>query len=419
MTSVQEILAGYDSLQAGQEAFYKDLHQHPELSHQEQRTAERVAGQLQQYGCTVQAGIGGTGVVGMLSNGGGPTVLLRADMDALPVKEDTGADYASTATACDADGGEVPVAHACGHDMHVACLLGMVKLMADQPGQWNGTLLALFQPAEETGDGAQGMVDDGLLTRIPAPDVALAQHVLAGVAGTVGTHPGPFLSAADSIKITVYGRGGHGSMPQNTIDPVVLAASIVLRLQTIVSREIAPSETAVLTIGSSQAGTKSNVIPDRAVLQLNLRSYSQQTRQRMLAAIQRIVRGECQIAGSPRDPDFETLDRFPLTDNDPDATNRVAAAFGERFGDRAVDWAQQTASEDFSDIPRAAGIPYTYWAIGGTDPQAYRAAEKAGRIQDDIPSNHSPHFLPVLQPTLRTGTEALTTAALAWLAPHS
>jgi hippurate hydrolase len=419
MSSVQEILAGYDGLQADQEAFYKDLHQHPELSHQEHRTAERVAGQLQQYGCTVQAGIGGTGVVGVLSNGDGPTVLLRADMDALPVKEDTGAAYASTATARDADGDEVPVAHACGHDIHVSCLLGTAKLMADQPGQWNGTLIALFQPAEETGDGAQGMVDDGLLTRIPAPDVAMAQHVLAGVAGTVGTHSGPFLSAADSIKITVYGQGGHGSMPQTTIDPVVLAASIVLRLQTIVSREIAPTETAVLTIGSCQAGTKSNVIPDRAVLQLNLRSYSPQTRQRMMAAIQRIVRGECQTTGSPRDPDFETLDSYPLTDNDPDTTNRVAAAFSAHFGDRAVEWPQQTASEDFSDIPRAAGVPYTFCAIGGTDPQTYRAAEKAGRVQQDIPSNHSPRFLPVLQPTLRTGTEALTVAALAWLAPHS
>lgn len=419
MSSVQEILAGYDGLQAGQEAFYKDLHQHPELSHQEHRTAERVAGQLQQYGCTVQAGIGGTGVVGVLSNGDGPVVLLRADMDALPVKEDTGAAYASTATVRDAEGDEVPVAHACGHDIHVACLLGMTKLMADQPGRWNGTLLALFQPAEETGDGAQGMVDDGLLTRIPAPEVALAQHVLAGVAGTVGTHSGPFLSAADSIKVAVYGRGGHGSMPQNTVDPVVLAASIVLRLQTVVSREVAPTETAVLTVGSSQAGSKSNVIPDRAVLQLNLRSYSSQTRQRMLAAIQRIVRGECQAAGSPRDPDFETLDSYPLTDNDPAPTNRVAAAFSAHFGDRAGEWPQQTASEDFSAIPRAAGIPYTYWAIGGTDPQTYRTAEKAGRVQDDIPGNHSPRFLPVLQPTLRTGTQALTVAALAWLAPHS
>ena len=418
MGSIQEILAGYDGLQAAQEAFYRDLHQHPELSHQEQRTAQRVAAQLQQYGCTVQAGIGGAGVVGMLSSGDGSTVLLRADMDALPIKEDTGADYASTATAQDADGNEVPVAHACGHDIHVSCLLGMTKLMADHPGQWNGTLLALFQPAEETGDGAQGMVDDDLLTRIPAPDVALAQHVLRGVAGTVGTCSGPFLSAADSIKITVYGRGGHGSMPQNTIDPVVLAAMIVVRLQTVVSREIAPSQTAVLTVGSSQAGTTSNVIPDHAVLQLNTRSYTQQTRQRMLAAIQRIVRAECQAAGSPKDPDFETLDSYPLTDNDAGTTRRVAAAFSAYFGDRAVQWDQQTASEDFSHIPRAAGIPYTYWAIGGTDPQTYRTAEKNGHL-DDLPANHSPKFLPPLQPTLRTGTESLTAAALAWLAPHS
>jgi amidohydrolase len=417
MSSVHEILADYDGFQADQEAFYRDLHQHPELSHQEQRTAQRVAGQLQHYGCTVQAGIGGTGVVGVLSNGGGPAVLLRADMDALPVKEDTGADYASTATARDAGGSEVPVAHACGHDVHVSCLLGMARLMADHRGQWNGTLIALFQPAEETGDGAQAMVDDGLLTRIPAPDVALAQHVLRGVAGTVGTRPGPFLSAADSIKVTVYGRGGHGSMPQNTVDPVVLAAMIVIRLQTVVSREIAPTQTAVLTIGSSQAGTTSNVIPDHAVLQLNLRSYSQQTRQRMLDAIGRIVRAECQAAGSPQDPDFETLDRYPLTDNDASTTRRVAAALGAYFGDRALPWDQQTASEDFSHIPSAAGIPYTYWAIGGTDPQTYRTAEKDGHL-DDLPANHSPKFLPVLQPTLRTGTEALTAAALAWLAPH-
>jgi amidohydrolase len=415
MSSIQEILAGYDGLQAGQEDFYRDLHQHPELSHQEHRTAQRVAAQLQEYGCTVQDGIGGTGVVGVLSSRDGPTVLLRADMDALPVKEDTGADYASTATAQDADGNEVPVAHACGHDIHVSCLLGMAKLMADHPGRWNGTLLALFQPAEETGDGAQGMLDDGLLTRIPAPDVALAQHVLPGAAGTAGTHSGPFLSAADSIKITVYGRGGHGSMPQNTIDPVVLAAMIVIRLQTVVSREIAPSQTAVLTVGSSQAGTTANVIADQAVLQLNLRSYSPQTRQRMLAAIARIVRAECQAAGSPQDPDFQTLDSYPLTDNDASTTRQVAGAFGAYFGDRALPWDQQTASEDFSTIPRTAGIPYTYWAIGGTDPQTYRTAEKNGHLED-LPANHSPKFLPTLQPTLRTGTEALTAAALAWLA---
>lgn len=418
MSGVDEVLADYDGLQASQEAFYRDLHQHPELSHQERRTASHVAGQLHDYGFTVQSGIGGTGVVGVLSNGSGHTVLLRADMDALPVREDTGAEYASTVTAQDADGQEVPVAHACGHDVHVACLLGAGKLLADHSGRWSGTLVTLFQPAEETGDGARAMIDDGLLERIPAPDVALAQHVLRGSAGTVGTRSGPTLSAADSVKITVYGRGGHGSMPQNTIDPVVLAALIIVRLQTVVSREVAPGESAVLTVGSCQAGTKSNVIPDRAVLQLNLRSYSKQTRHRMLAAIQRIVRAECQASGSPRDPDFETFDSFPLTDNDPDTTKRVAAAFREHFGDRAAELGQQTASEDFSDVPRAAGIPYAYWGIGGTDPQAYRAAEKDGRLQDDIPGNHSPKFLPVLQPTLRTGTEALVTAALAWLAPR-
>lgn len=418
MSSVQEIMSGYDGLQADQEDFYRDLHQHPELSHQEHRTAQRVAGQLQQYGYAVKEGIGGTGVVGVLSNGNGPTVLLRADMDALPVKEDTDADYASTATATGADGDDVPVAHACGHDVHVSCLLGMTRLMADHPGQWNGTLVALFQPAEETGDGAQGMLDDGLLNRIPAPDVALAQHVLPGVSGTAGTHAGPFLSEADSIKITVYGRGGHGSMPQNTIDPVVLAAMIVIRLQTVVSREIAPGQTAVLTVGSSQAGTTANVIPDRAVLQLNLRSYSGQTREHMLAAIRRIVRAECQAARSPQDPDFQTLDSYPLTDNDPDTTSRVVAAFKDCFGDRAVHWDQQTASEDFSAIPRAAGIPYSYWAIGGTDPQIYRRAQKDGHL-DDLPANHSPKFLPVLQPTLRTGAEALTAAAMAWLAPRT
>ena len=419
MSNIDEIVADYAGLQADQEAFYKDLHRYPELSHQERRTAGRVAERLQEYGFTVQSGVGGTGVVGVLSNGSGPTVLLRADMDALPVREDTGAEYASTATAQDGDGREMPVAHACGHDVHVSCLLGAGKLLAGHRGQWNGTLVTLFQPAEETGDGARGMVDDGLLGRIPAPDVALAQHVLPGIAGTVATRPGPFLTEADSMKITVYGRGGHGSMPQNTVDPVVLAALIIVRLQTVVSREVAPGETAVLTVGSCQAGTKSNIIPDRAVLQLNLRSYSQLTRQRMVDAIQRMVRTECQASRSPQDPDFEIFDSFPLTDNDPDTTSRVAAAFRAHFGDRAGDAAQQTASEDFSDVPRAAGIPYTYWAIGGTDPQAYRDAEKAGRLQDDIPVNHSPKFLPVLQPTLRTGTEALVTAALAWLAPQS
>jgi hippurate hydrolase len=417
MSAIDEILAGYDGMQAGQEAFYKDLHAHPELSHAEHRTAGRVAAWLQDCGCTVQTGIGGTGVVGVLANGSGPAVLLRAELDALPLKEDTGADYASTVTGKDADGHEVPVDHACGHDMHMSCLAGLAKLMANHRSQWHGTLLALFQPAEETGDGAQGMVDDGLLKRIPAPDVALAQHLLPGIAGTVATRSGPFMATEDSLKVTVYGRGAHGALPQNSIDPVVLAAMIVVRLQTIVSREVAPGEIAVVTVGSVQAGIRSNIIPDHAVLQLNVRAYSQQSRQRILAAIQRIVRAECQATGSPKDPDFETLARFPLTDNDAATTDRVTAAFAKHFGGDALELDQQTVSEDFSEIPDAAGIPYTYWGIGRTDRQVYLAAEKEMRLMD-LPSNHSPKFLPPLQPTLRTGTEALVTAALAWLAPQ-
>jgi amidohydrolase len=415
MSGIDDILAGYENLRAGQEAFYKDLHEHPELSHHEHRTARCVAGELKKYGFTVETGIGGTGVTGVLANGAGPTVLLRAELDALPIRENTGVDYASIVTTMAADGHEVPVAHACGHDMHMSCLLGAVKLMADHRDRWHGTLLPLFQPAEETGDGAQGMVDDGLLKRIPAPDVALAQHLLPGIAGTVGTCAGPFMSAEDSIKVTVYGRGSHGALPQNSIDPVVLAAMIIVRLQTIVSREITPGEIAIVTVGSVQAGTRSNVIPDHAVLQLNVRSYSQPARQHVLAAIQRIIRAECQASGSPKDPDFETLASFPLLDNDTATTGRVAAAFAGHFGADALTLDRQTVSEDFGIIPDAAGAPYTYWGIGRTDRKVYEAAEQAGRLAD-LPANHSPEFLPPLQPTLRTGTEALVTAAMAWLA---
>jgi hippurate hydrolase len=301
--------------------------------------------------------------------------------------------------------------------MHMACLLAAVKLLTDHRDRWNGTLLPLFQPAEETGDGAQGMVADGLLTRIPVPDVALSQHLLPGIAGTVGTCPGPFMSAEDGIAITVYGRGGHGALPQNTVDPVVLAAMIIVRLQTVVSREVTPGDTAIVTVGAVQAGARGNVIPDHAVLQLNMRSYSDPTRQRMLDAIKRIVRGECQASGSPREPQFETVASFPLLDNDTAATDRVAAAFTARFGRSALDLPKQTVSEDFGVIPASAGAPYTYWGIGRTDRQAYLAAEKAGRLMD-LPSNHSPKFLPPLQPTLRTGTEAMVAAAMAWLGPR-
>lgn len=410
------VLAGLPDLRADQKNLYRDLHQHPELSHQEHRTAAIVADRLRAAGFDVRVGLGGTGVAGVLVNGDGPAVLLRADMDALPVREETGLPYASTATATDRDGTEVPVMHACGHDVHVACLAGAARLLAGARHAWRGTLVVLFQPAEETGDGARGMVEDGLADVLPPVDVALGQHVLPFPAGRVGTHAGPFLSAADSVRVTVHGRGAHGSMPQAAVDPVVLAAMIVVRLQTVVAREVPPTETAVLTVGSVRAGGKSNVIPDSAELRLNLRTYTEATRTAMLAAVRRIVTAECQASGSPREPEFELYDPFPLTDNDAATTARVAAAFGEFFADRATVLPAQAASEDFSDIPRACGVPYTYWGVGGTDPDTYRRAERAGRVAADIPVNHSAAFAPVPQPTLTTGTEALVVAALAWLA---
>ena len=411
------VLSGLEAVRGWAAHFYRDLHAHPELSREEHTTASKVAERLGASGIEVHSGIGGTGVVGLIRNGKGPVVLLRADMDALPVAEATGLDYASHITAADAAGNEVPVMHACGHDMHVACLLGAAHLLAAARGQWAGSLVVVFQPAEETGDGARGMLDDGLATLVPKVDVALAQHVLPAPAGLVGTHAGPTLSAADSMRITLHGRGAHGSMPQASVDPVVLAAMIVVRLQTIVARETRPGEPVVVTVGSIQAGTKSNVIADHAVIELNVRSYSEQTRASVLDAIKRIVHAECEASGCPKPADYELFDRFPLTDNDAEPTKKVAAAFSAFFGERARPLPMQTASEDFSDIPRALGVRYCYWGIGGIDPERYEAAERAGRVAQDIPVNHSAYFAPVIQPTLDTGIQAMVVGALTWLAP--
>lgn len=413
MTSV---LHGMEEIRADQEDFYRDLHAHPELSHQETRTAVRVAERLRAAGCDVHSDVGGTGVVGVLQNGDGPGVLLRADMDALPVGEETGLDYASAVTAIDADGNATPVMHACGHDVHVACLIGAVELLSRSREQWRGRLVAVFQPGEEVADGARRMVDDGLAELAGKVDVALCQHVLAFPAGLVGTRSGPTLSAADSMRITVHGRGAHGSMPQASVDPVVLAAMIVVRLQTIIARETQPGDPAVLTVGSIQAGTKSNVIPDKATILLNIRTYDEGTRRSILEAVKRIVVAECDASRSPRPPEFELFDRYPATINDPAVTERVAAAFAEHFGDDAGELPLQTASEDFSDIPRALGIPYTYWGIGGADPDLYRQAAAEGRIADDVPVNHSSTFAPPIRPTLETGTAAMVVAARAFLA---
>ncbi|CAL9387555.1 amidohydrolase [Streptomyces sp. enrichment culture] len=417
MNSVTTVLAGLDGVRPGVEALYRDLHAHPELGLREHRTAGKAAEALRAAGYAVTEGIGGTGVVGVLTRGSGPTVMLRADMDALPVKEETGLPYASTATAVGADGVEQPVAHACGHDVHVAALVGSARLMARAPEVWRGTVVVLLQPSEENGNGARAMIEDGLTDRVPRPDVVLAQHVLPCPAGYVGTRAGSFLSAADSLRVTLHGRGAHGSAPQAAVDPVVMAALCVVRLQTVVSRELSATTPAVLTVGSIRSGTGPNVIPDRAVLELNVRTYDPAVREQVLAAIERMVRAEARAAGAPREPEFEHLPSFPPTVNDQDATDTVTRAFAACFG-RGVHTADlQTASEDMSEIPAAFGVPYTYWCIGGTDPVLYEDALRRGTVAQDVPVNHSPRFAPVLQPTLDTGVTALTAAALAWLAP--
>lgn len=396
-------------------AVYKDIHQHPELSMQEARTAGIAAAAMARCGYAVTRDVGGTGVVCVMENGSGPVVMLRADMDALPMAEHTGLPYASTTTARDADGGEVGVAHACGHDMHVTWLIGAGRMLAARRAAWRGTLLLVFQPGEETAEGAQAMVDAWGEGRFPRPDIILGQHVMVGEAGTLSYRPGVTLSAGDSLKIRLFGRGSHGSQPQTAIDPVIMAAATTLRLQTIVSREVAPTEPAVLTIGSLQAGTKENIIPDDATLKLNLRTFNEDTRDDMLRSIRRICCAECDASGAPRPPEFTTINRYPLTENDAAATRRVAAAFGSEFGDRAsLAPAPASASEDFSVFGRTWGVPYVFWFVGGTDPATYARARR-DRTINQLPSNHSPQFAPAIHPTLETGLKAMLAAAGAWL----
>lgn len=416
-TAITNVLTELEATSRWQEDVYKQLHAHPELSFQETKTAALAASKLRELGYEVVEKLGRTGVVGIIRNGEGQTVLARADMDALPVKESTGLPYASTLSTTNDAGETVNVAHACGHDAHVTCLLGASELLAKARDSWAGTFITLFQPAEEVAGGAHAMVADGLRERIPKPDVAFSQHVLAYPAGKIGTQVGPVLSAGDSIRITLHGKGSHGSMPHNSVDPVVLAAHVVLRLQTIVSRETKPGEFAVLTIGSSIAGSKSNIIADRAVLLVNLRTYDMGVRQRMIDSIERMVQAECEASGSPQPPEFEYYDQYPLTENDPAVTEKITSAFRSHFGSETVfDLGRVTASEDFSHIPDALGTPYTYWGVGCIDPEKYARALEAGRVEQDIPVNHSEFFAPVIQPTLSTGTRALVVAALTYLA---
>jgi amidohydrolase len=407
-----------DALLPELEAIYKDLHEHPELSMQEVRTAGVVAEYMEKLGYEVTREVGVTGVVAVLRNGAGPTVMLRADMDALPVTEATGLPYASTVTTKDEEGVLVGVAHACGHDLHVTWLLGAARLFAEHRDAWRGTLMAVFQPGEEVGRGARAMIDDGMTTRFPKPDVILGQHVMVGAAGTVGYRSGTILSAGDSLKVKLFGRGSHGSQPQTSVDPVIMAAATTLRLQTIVSREIAPRDVAVLTVGALQAGTKENIIPDDATLKLNMRTYDEDVREYMLGAIRRICCAECAASNAPREPEFTTLSSYPLTVNDDATTARLRTVFEAQFGERAYETPPAAASEDFSVFGREWGVPYAFWFVGGTDPEVYAKAAAAKKL-NEIPSNHSPRFAPVLERTLRTGLEAMLCAATAWLGRES
>ncbi len=409
------MIATIDDLLPELQSIYTNIHRHPELSMQETRTGALVADRLRAAGFDVTMEIGKTGVVGMLQKGKGPVVMLRADMDALPVEEATGLPYASKATAIDQEGKTIPVMHACGHDMHTTWLLGAAALFAQERSAWHGTLIVVFQPAEEIGSGAQAMINDGLFTRFPKPDVILGQHVMAGAAGTIRWRSGAITSTSVSLNVRLFGRGAHGSIPQASIDPVVMAAATVMRLQTIVSREIAASESAVVTIGSLHAGTSENVIPDEAILTLNIRTFDEDVRKHVISSIKRIIKAEAVASGAPKIPEITPSMSYSAVINDAEATKRVVDSFRLHFPkDCILETRSISASEDFGTFGTASQTPSVYWIVGGTDPSLYAKAKRTSRM-DQIPTNHSPYFAPVIHPTLKTGVEAFVYSAGAWL----
>jgi amidohydrolase len=385
-------------------ALYLDLHQNPELSSHETQTAAKLASHFRSLGYDVTEHVGGTGIVAILKNGPGPTVMLRTELDALPVEEKTGLPYASKVHAKDDSGREVPVAHACGHDLHMAAVLGTAEILAQTKSTWHGTLMVIGQPAEETLSGAKAMLDDGLLTRFPKPDVAVALHDTNNFpAGKVGVGLEYRSASSDSLRITIYGKGGHGASPNTTIDPVVIAARVVLTLQTIVSREVKPGETAVVTVGYIQAGTKNNIIPDQAELGLTVRAYKPEVRKQLLGAIARITKAEADAAGSPRAPLIEHYESTDVVRNDPVLAARLKRTLQSALGEGNVAVAEpSTTSEDFSYFIEQ-GIPSAYFSLGAADPQKFAQAAATG---EELPSNHSPSFAPDVDPALRTGIAA-------------
>jgi len=403
---LEAVTAPLDALVPELVTLYEELHRNPELSDHEAWTAETLAGRLRAIGFEVTTGVGGTGVVGVLRNGAGPTVLLRTDLDALPVEEKTGVPYASRAA------GRM---HACGHDLHMTAWIGTATLLARARERWHGTIVAIGQPAEEIGTGARAMLRDGLYERFPKPDFAVAVHTSADhPAGRVAYTSGWALASVDSVDLTIYGKGGHGAYPHRTIDPIVIAARTVVALQTLVARENNPLDPAVVTVGSFHAGTKHNIIPDDARLQLTVRSYTPEVRKRLLAGIERIARAEAAAAGAPREPEMKVDEGTPSTYNDPQLTARLVAAVRGAIGaDNVVEQPAVMGGEDFSEFGRA-GVPAAILWVGAVDPALYAAAQVSGT---PLPSLHSPIFAPDARRAIPTAVRAETAALLALLSP--
>jgi len=393
-----------DAVYPAAHELYLDLHQAPELSSHETHTAAKLAGRLRSLGYEVTEGVGGTGVVAILKNGAGPTVMLRTELDALPVEEKTGLPYASKEHAKDDAGHDVSVMHACGHDLHMAALVATAAIMAHSKATWNGTLMLVGQPAEETISGAQRMVDDGLFRRFPKPSVGVALHVGNALpAGQIGITPGIYNTNADSIRITIHGKGGHGSQPDTTVDPIVIAARTILALQTIASREVKPGQMVVVTVGYIRAGTKNNIIPDTAELGLTVRTYKADVRKQVLAAIARIVKAEALAAGATQEPSLEHYEGTSLVYNDPALAERLRKPLESALGkENVVATEPITPSEDYS-VFIEQGIPSLYFTLGGADPQKLAEARAAGTL---LPSNHSPLFAPDVEPALRAGIKS-------------
>ena len=394
------------------DALYRDIHAHPELGFREVRTAARLAAEMRSLGFEVTERVGRTGVVAMLSNGPGPTILVRTELDALPMAEKTGLPYASTATA-EWNGTETPVAHSCGHGVHMAVWVATATALAQLRERWHGTLMFVAQPAEETGSGAAAMLDDGLFTRFGKPDHAVALHTGPFGYGMVGYRAGPVMSAEDTFEIRFDGRGGHGSSPHTTIDPVLIASRFVVDVQSLVSREKDPSAFGVVTVGAIEGGSAANIIPDAVQLRGTIRSYDSGVGAKLTQGVRRVASAEAALAGAP-DPQVTITHDTDALVNDAAAMDRAAAVFKAAFGPNAIEIPPVPASEDFTRYG-AAGVPLTYFFIGVYEPMQFFAAMKSGQ---PLPSNHSPLFAPVPKPTIQTGALAMSLLVLDLLQPR-